>query len=67
MSISIITVLKGMVTGHLPIQRSSATSCANHLGSKYLLLGNNTVGTTNKNFRAGRRKTKQESLLEEKA
>jgi len=66
MPISIISVLKGTGTGHLPIQCRSVTSCANPLGSKYLLLGYNTVGTTNKNSRASGSKIKQKSLLEEK-
>ena len=59
-SISIISVLKGIGTGHLPIQCRSVTSCASPLGSKYLLLGNNTAGTTNNSLQASGRKTKTE-------
>jgi hypothetical protein len=62
MSISIISVLKGIGTGHLPTQSRSVTSCASPLDSKCLLMINNMVVTTN-NSRASWRKIKQKSMF----
>jgi hypothetical protein len=39
MSISIISVLNGIGTGHLPIQCRSVPSCTNPLGSKVSVAG----------------------------
>jgi len=64
---SIISVLEGYTNwAPPPLQRRSDTNCANPLGSKYLLLGNDTVGTTNMNSRASGSKIKLRSLLKEK-